>query len=67
MKLFRRVAINSDQCDQVTFNDKKGNKVTLAMVEVSETHSAVGLVGKKYAYVRDEAADTGKPAPATKE
>lgn len=65
MKLFKRVAINSDQCDQVTFNDKKGNKVTLAMVEVSPTHSAVGLIGKKYAYVRDEAADT--KVSATKE
>lgn len=62
MKLFRRVAINSDQCDTVTFTDKKGSKVTLAMVEVSETHSAVGLVGKKYAYVRDEAADAKESA-----
>lgn len=66
MKLFKRVKLDSAECDTVTFTDRKGKQVKLAMVNVSETHSAVGLVGKTYAYVRDEAADTGKPVP-TKE
>lgn len=58
MKLFKRVSLNSADCDTVEFKDKKGTKVTLTMVSVSDTHSAIALKGEKYAFVRDEAADT---------
>lgn len=58
MKLFKRVSLNSADCDTVEFKNKKGEKVSLTFVPVSETHSAVALTGKKYAFIRDEAADT---------
>ena len=58
MKLFKRVSLNSADCDTVEFKNKKGEQVSLTFVPVSDTHSAVALKGKKYAFVRDEAADT---------
>ena len=55
MKLFKRVPLDSAECDTVEFKDRKGTKVTLTLVNVDDTHSAVALVGKKYAFIKDEA------------